>query len=161
MNRLGICDSRFAWIRVQICAIPSYCGQENANLHHESMIHTNLESQLNPKSGHLYLSTTVWLMVVNTSYHNYLTQWCIYQEHEEPDQRLRGPAQEVRVRTQREHQARPISPSGRLSALAPTWRDLCQTRCRNLELGGSRSPWSHDDGTRWLHNFTDTEGTWT
>jgi len=52
MFRLGICDSRFAGIKVQVCALPSYSAQENANLHPDS----HKPGVTNTKSG--YVKTT-------------------------------------------------------------------------------------------------------
>ena len=38
MTRLGLCDSRFAWFRVNYCAHPSDSGQANTNLYPDSRI---------------------------------------------------------------------------------------------------------------------------
>ena len=57
MRRLGICDSRFVWIRVQICIFLPTVGGESANLHPDSRkpIVTNTKSDRQWRKSWFYI----------------------------------------------------------------------------------------------------------
>ena len=64
LTRLGICDSRFAWIRVQICVFLPTVGGEGAKLHPDS----RKPRVTNPKSADHSLTHSLTYHVVSSSW---------------------------------------------------------------------------------------------